>query len=262
MTWRMPNTLTFGEIKAIRVQDIMVKEIIEANNWERPIYFAVTCSDDSKIGLQDYLKMEGMTFKLVPEKRQPGSEFIDVEMVKAQLKGNTEPSKSYLPGFRFTGLNDPSIFFDENHKRMVQNYRNAFMRLAVYYRSIGDNKNLIAALDDMNEKLPYKVLGMENGLLFEVANLYLSAGDNKKFLEIASDVEMKALEDLEKNPTDVQSYYNPYRLLIEIYENSEQYDKLLALWQKLETMFPNDPTVKSNIEKYQQMIQPKDSTVK
>ena len=56
------------------------------------------------------------------------------------------------------------------------------------------------------------------------------------------------------------SYYNPYRLLIEIYENTEQNDKLLALWQKLETMFPNDPTVKSNIEKYQQLTQPKDTS--
>ncbi|MCK7529139.1 MAG: hypothetical protein MZV64_72080 [Ignavibacteriales bacterium] len=88
MTWKMSNTLTFGDIKAIRVQDIMVKEIVEANNWERPIYFAVTCSDDSKIGLQDYLKMEGMTFRLVPERRKPGSEFINEELVKAQLKGN------------------------------------------------------------------------------------------------------------------------------------------------------------------------------
>jgi hypothetical protein len=260
VTWKMPNTLTFGDIKAIRVQDIMVREIVEANNWERPIYFAVTCSDDSKIGLQDYLKMEGMTFRLVPEKRKPGSEFINEELVKAHLKGNEVPSKSYLPGFRFTGLNDPTIFFDDNHTRMVQNYRNAFMRLAVYYRSIGDNQNLIATLDDMNEKLPYQVLGMDNGLLFEVANLYFFAGDREKYKEIYTDVEARALNDLEKNPDDVQSYYNPYRLLIEIYENTEQYDKLLSLWQRLETMFPNDPTVKSNIEKYQQMIQPKDTS--
>lgn len=48
----------------------MVKEIIEANKWERPVYFAVTCSEDSKIGLSDYLKMEGMALKLVPEKEQ------------------------------------------------------------------------------------------------------------------------------------------------------------------------------------------------
>ena len=260
MTWQMPNTLTFGDIKAIRVQDIMVREIVEANNWERPIYFAVTCSDDSKIGLQEYLKMEGMAFRLVPERRKPGSEFINEELVKAQLKGNVVASKSFEPGFRFTGLNDPTIFFDENHTRMVQNYRNAFMRLAVYYRSVGDNQNLIATLNDMNEKLPYKVLGMDNGLLFEVANLYFYAGEREKYNVLSADVESRALADLERSPDDVNSYYNPYRLLIEIYENTEQNDKLLALWQKLGNMFPNDPTVKSNIEKYQQLTQPKDTS--
>jgi tetratricopeptide (TPR) repeat protein len=252
--------LSFGDIKAIRVQDIMVREIVEANNWERPICFAVTCSDDSKIGLQDYLKMEGMTFRLVPEKRKPGSEFINEELVKAQLKENKIPSKTFLPGFRFTGLNDPTIFFDENHTRMVQNYRNAYMRLAVYYRSLGDNKDLIATLDSMNEKLPYKVLGMDNGLLFEVANLYLQAGDKEKYALLSADVEKQALIDLERNPQDVNSYYNPYRILIETYENQKEYDKLLDLWQKLETMFPNDPTVKANIKRYQDLVQPKDTS--
>lgn len=260
MTWKMPNSLTFGDIKAIRVQDIMVKEIVEANNWERPIYFAVTCSDDSKIGLQDYLKMEGMAFRLVPERRTPGREFINEELLKEHLKGNIEPSKVFQPGFRFTGLSDSTIFFDENHTRMIQNYRNAFMRLAVYYRSSGDNENVVTTLNDMNEKLPYKVLGMDSGLLFEVANLYLQSGDKKKFTEISADVEERALAELERNPDDVSSYYNPYRILIETYENTEQFDKLLALWQKLETMFPNDPTVKTNIQKYQQLTQQKDTT--
>lgn len=134
------------------------------------------------------------------------------------------------------------------------------MRLAVYYRSIGDNQSLITTLNNMNEKLPYNILAMDNGLLFEVANLYLYAGDTEKFSEISADVEARAWADLELNPDDVQSYYNPYRLLIEIYEGSEQYDKLLDLWQRLENMFPNDPTVKSNIEKYQQMTQPKDTS--
>jgi hypothetical protein len=101
---------------------------------------------------------------------------------------------------------------------------------------------------------------MDNGLLFEVANLYFYAGERKKYNELSADVEARALADLERSPDDVSSYYNPYRLLIEIYENTEQNDKLLSLWQKLGALFPNDPTVKSNIEKYQQLTQPKDTS--
>jgi len=261
LTWKMPNTLTFGDIRAIRVQDIMTREIVEANNWERPIVFAVTCSDDSKIGLQDYLKMEGMTFRLVPEKRKPGTEFINEKIVEAQLSGNDVPSKTFEPGFRFTGLNDPTIFFDNNHTRMVQNYRNAFMRLAVHYRVANDYENLIATLDEMNEKLPYQVLGMENYLLFEVAKLYKEAGDEEKFNTIASDVEQSVLADLENNPTDVNSYNSPYRILLELYELTEDYASLLDIWKRLETMYPNDPSIKSYIKQYQDLLEQPDTSI-
>jgi tetratricopeptide (TPR) repeat protein len=237
----------------------MVREIVEANNWERPIYFAVTCSDDSKIGLQDYLKMEGMAFRLVPEKRIPGREFVNEKVLKMQLAGNTNPRKDYKPCFRYTGLNDPNIFFDDNHIRMIQNYRNGFMRLAVHYRGEGNNSAVIKTLDDMNEKLPPSILKIDNGLLFEIANLYFISGAVDRYKEIIVDVEKTALEELERNPSDVSSYYNPYRILIDTYENLQEYDKLLGIWEKLELMFPNDPTVKANIQRYRQMLMQPDT---
>ena len=84
----------------------------------------------------------------------------------------------------------------------------------------------------------------------------------EKYKTVSADVEKRALEDLEANPNDVNSYYNPYRILIETYENQKEYNKLLGIWQKLETMFPNDPTVKANIKRYQELTQPKDTTNK
>jgi Protein O-mannosyl-transferase TMEM260-like len=260
LTWTMTNTLTVGTIKAIRVQDIMVREIVEANNWERPVYFAVTCSDDSRIGLGDYMKMEGMAFRLVPEKRNASREFINKDIVEKQITENPGYSKDYMPGFKFRGLNDPDIFFDNNQSRMVQNYRNAFLRLAVYYRSLNKNDKVVEVMDKMNDKLPYKILGIDNGLLFEISSLYLDSGAKEKYKQLAADVEKQALQDIDRNPTDVNSYHNPYRMLIEIYENLKEYDKLLGVWEKLETMFPNDPTVKSNLAKYRQMLHRNDST--
>jgi len=89
ITWMMNNTSTFGEVKIVRVQDQMVKEIVEANNWERPIYFTLGCPDDSKIGLRDYLKFEGMAYRLVPEKRTPGKAFINEKVVRDNLDNFT-----------------------------------------------------------------------------------------------------------------------------------------------------------------------------
>ena len=262
ITWNMPNSLTFGDVKAVRVQDLMVKEIVEANKWQRPIYFAVTVSNDSRIGLGDYLKMEGMAFRLVPEKRKPNLEFINEPVLSKQLIENPGYSKEYLPGFKFRGLNNPEIFFDNNQRRMVQNYRNSFIRLTIYYLNHNQKNKAIAVLNELNEKLPYKFLGIDNGLLFEIANLYLEAGDNEKYKSLALDIEKTALASIERNPEDVKSYYNPYRLVLETYENLHEYEKAVKIWEKLGLIFPDDPSIKSGIEKYKQLAARKDSLSK
>ena len=53
---------------ALRVQDLMVLRIIKDNNWNRPIYFAVTVSPNNRMGLDDYLTMEGLVYRLTFEK--------------------------------------------------------------------------------------------------------------------------------------------------------------------------------------------------
>jgi len=253
--FRMDNTLSFGDVKAIRVQDIMVKEIIESNMWERPIYFAATCSEDSKIGAQDYLRMEGMSFRFVPEKRQPGIEFINEEIVKKQIQENPGYSTDYKPGFKFRGINDSKIFFDENHRRLIQNYRNTFIRLTLYYINTNQKDLAVQTLDKMDKMIPAAIRPMPFGLLYEVSNLYYSAGAIDKYKVLSKEVEKDALDAIEKNPQDLQSYYNPYRILIDIYENTKDYRKAYDIWQRIQVMYPNDPGVKANVEKYRKLTQ-------
>lgn len=253
--FKMENTLTYGNVKAIRVQDIMVKEIVENNLWERPVYFAVTCADDSKIGLNEYLKMEGMALRVVPEKRKPGMEFINEPVLRQQLfEENPSYSKDYQPGFKFRGLNDPNIFFDENHKRMAQNYRNGFLRLAIHYITTDRNEKGIESLDLMEKKMPRNLLTVELGLLYEIGNIYYNAGAMDKFKEIADEVEGIAWKKIEENPNDTRSYYNPYRVLMFTYENLGAYDKLADLWTRIGELYPDDPNVKANIQKYKDLI--------
>jgi len=255
ITWKMDPTINFGDIQAIRYQDIMVKEIIESNNWKRPVYFAVTGGDDSKIGLNEYLRMEGMALRLVPFKSNGKSpEFIEESIMKKQLfSDGVAPSKTYKPGFIFRGINDPGIFFDENQERLLQNYRNAFIRTAVHFQSNGNNQEAVASLDRMEKIIPRKYIKIDHRLLFDVANLYLTSGAFRQYSEIAKDVEKIALEILAQNPSDYSSYYNPYRLLMDIYKKTSQYDKAINLMNKLKGFIPNDPTINAQIEKYKQM---------
>jgi len=254
ISWFMNNTTTYGNYKIIRVQDIMVKEIIEANKWERPVYFAVTCSEDSKIGLSDYLKMEGMALKLVPEKRT-GSEFVNEPVLRKQLFDEPDDfSMDYRPGFKFRGLNDKSIFFDENHERLTQNYRNSFIRLALYYIGNGNQKDkAVEVLDLMEKKMPRSIMPVDYRYMFDIGNIYYSAGGIKQYTEIAKEVEKEALKAIEDNPSDASSYYNPYRILMEIYQKQNDYDNSIKLLKKLQLIYPNDPSLQDQIDKLNAM---------
>lgn len=260
ISWTMPATLNYGNVQAVRVQDLMVREIVEANNWQRPIFFAVTCSEDSKIGLSDYLRMEGMAFRLVPEKRKTNDEFIEPDILKKNLIEAVGYSKDYQPGFKFRGLNDPKVFLDDNQQRMVQNYRNAFLRLTLYYLNTGQNDLAVKTLDDMDLKMPNKLIPMDYSLLFEISNLYQRAGAKDRYEKLSALVEKQALERMAENPNDVQSYYSPYRILLEVYQSQGRNDKLLEIWQKLQEFYPDDPNVKANVERYRALVEGKDTS--
>ena len=206
----------------IRVQDLVVQDIIVTNakqGWKRPIHFSVTCSDDSKLGLDDYMIMQGMTFLVTPVKSI--NQQTNVNIVKMEQCLFNEPEgyyKDYHLGFKFRGLNTGKIYLDENQRRMMMNYRNSFLRLALYYMNSGEKQKLAQVLDEMEKKLPRKYIPLDYRLLSDIASLYKLADRGDRFLEIADEIEPLAEKDRDRNPGDISSYYNPYRILLQIYE--------------------------------------------
>ena len=253
--WTMKNTLTFGTVKAIKAQDITVLSMIMANQFERPIYFAVTVSDDSRIGLNSYMQMEGMAYRLTPKKGPRNTEYINEKIMREDLFN--EPSgysKTYQPGFKFRGLNDPSIFLNDNHKRLVQNYRNSFMRLALYYLYQTRNyKMVVNTLNEMEKKIPRNIIPIDYRLLHDIASIYSEAGDKEQAKILDNEVIPYAINRIKTNPRDFQGRYSPYLMLIEIYQNNLQYNKAIDILRKLQQFAPNDPSIKSKINSLQQL---------
>ena len=257
-SWTMKPTARFGDIDAVRIQDLIVLDIIRSFNWHRPIYFAVTCADNSKINLDDYLQMEGLALKLVPYKGQNSFYFVNEKVLHQQLFN--EPSgysKNYQPGFKYRGLNDKTLFLDENHQRLAQNYRNSYLRLAIYYLQEKNNKDLaIATLDKMEEKLPRSIIPIRYELLHDIASLYKSAGEMERYKSITLEVEKVAVNMIEKNPLDFNREYNPYIILKEIYEERKDYNKLIDLFTKLQAHLPSpDQGINALIQDYRNKMQ-------
>jgi cytochrome c-type biogenesis protein CcmH/NrfG len=111
----------------------------------------------------------------------------------------------------------------------------------------------------MEEKIPRWNIEMDYGLLYEIGSLYRNAGGVEQYEKIAAEVEEKAWERIAKDPTDTQSMYNPYRMLFMIYESQGNYKKLVELYQRLAKEFPNDPNIRTEIERYQRMADGKET---
>jgi hypothetical protein len=250
LTFTMNSTLDFGNIKAVRVQDLIVKEIIEANNWQRPIYFASTTSVNSKIGLNNLLKLEGMASRLVPENKRRSADFINLPaLTKGLLQENNSYNKNFERGFKFRGLHKGDMFINDNQARMLQNYRNAFLKLAFYYVDNNQRQQAIAVMDSMMSKINKDIVLMDYDIYAEIGNVYLMAGATDKYKKIASEVEKEALQALEINSGDISAF----RVLLGVYQNTNDYKNLLKTWKKLQKLYPNDPNVRQNVLKYQQL---------
>ncbi|UOQ79832.1 hypothetical protein [Hymenobacter sp. 5414T-23] len=60
--------------------------------------------------------------------------------------------------FTYRGLNDPNIFYDENHLRFPANYRDKFSRLANSLLAAGDKTRAKQAIDKCFAVMPDKAI--------------------------------------------------------------------------------------------------------
>ena len=263
ISFLMRNTLQFGQTKAIRIQDIMVRDIIMTNQWKRPIYFAVTCSPDSRIGLDDYLWFHGLAWRLEPRKVVRDDFGLDPTILETNLFKEPEGfSKTPQYGYKFRRLADPKVYFDENVSRLMLNYRSAFLRLAMYQVNIShDSAGAVASLDRMEQLIPRSKVPMSWDIESELAFAYHRLGQTDKFNELAGDVEAICKRIIDLGRANANPYYSPYRVLLEIYSAQKQYGKSLDLLKGLALTYPNDPGLKQRISEVEQQMKLQSATM-
>ncbi len=255
ITFFLRNTLQFGQTKALRVQDIAVYDIVLANEWKRPVYFASTCSPDAKIGLDEYMWFKGLAWKLEPMKGSQVNYGIDAEtLAKNLMYEPSDFSKTQQYGYKFRELANPKVFFDENTVRIISNYRSSFRALAAYYKdATKDPKKAMEVLERMETLMPNSKIPLGWQYAAEMANFYRSLGRLDKVKEMAEEIEPACSALIERGEVDMNSYYNPYRALLDLYDATNEYDKSLVILRKLSVMYPSDPGIKQRILMMEQM---------
>ncbi len=150
---------------------LMLLDMLATNNWERPIYWAMTVTSSKYFNLEKYFKVDGLTYQLVPVKAE--SERFYSGEVDSDVMYNNIMNK-----FRWGGIDKNDIYFDENNVRMFSNLRSSFGRLAE--KLIEENKtdSALKVLDRCmalfpDHKIPY------NNTLISVISAYYHAGATK-----------------------------------------------------------------------------------
>lgn len=92
--------------------DLIMYDILANNNWERPIYFATSVSEDTYIGLDKYLYLEGYAYRLLPLKQQ------EEGMDKTQRTNTDVMFENMMSKLDFTAFNKAK-YLDVESRRII-----------------------------------------------------------------------------------------------------------------------------------------------
>jgi len=191
---------------------LMVMDLIENNNWKRPIYFAVTVSSDLYMDLQDYFQIQGLAYRLVPiyyhgSMGQIGS--LDTRIMFDNMVNK----------FVWGNITDSTVYLDENNLRMLTNIRNNFGRLALALINEHKIDSAKIVLDRCMELMPNKRVPF-NYFMIPIIEAYHMIGETdtaRRYLEDLSDLvyeELSYFLNADRKYTVLLSYEKQLRMHI------------------------------------------------
>ncbi len=209
--WEFPNS---GG--GINKNNLMVLDFLATNNWERPVYFAITTGAEAYIGLEEYFQLEGMAYRLVPIKT-PQSQ-AETGRINTRIMYDNLMNK-----FQWGNMYDPSVYLNEDNIRLTVNFRNIFNRLANALLKEGQNEKAIEVLDYAMEIMPEHNVPY-NYFTMLMGETYYTAGEIDK----ANQIFERMLELEEQN---LSYYFSFGNRKIRMLEGSMQ--ESLAIVQRI-----------------------------
>jgi hypothetical protein len=127
-------------------------DMLATNNWERPIYFAVTTGPDAYLGLEDHFRLEGLAYRLVPVKYPPSDNPNAIGGV-----ARDKMYRSVMEQWHWGNMDrteGSGVYLDENNRRMVTNLRLQMSNLARAFMDTGDGDRAVDVLDKLMSVTP------------------------------------------------------------------------------------------------------------
>ena len=167
-------------------QELIILDMLQTNNWNRPIYYAITVSPDQFVKLDPYFQQTGMAYQIVPMATQGTVRAINTERMYDNV----------MHKFKWGGVNTPGIYLDENVMRMCKSYRIAlFSKLAAALIAEGKNEQAVEVLDKGMEVLPPVNVPLDYSAL-SMGELYYQLGEKEKAEAIYTGIADNAMRNV------------------------------------------------------------------
>jgi hypothetical protein len=141
MIWQYSETDAFKG-------DLAIMDMLSTNKWERPVYFSTTVPSTQYKGLEKYFVQEGLAYRIVP---------IRTDKPEQGEFGMIDPVVMYdnmMNKFTWGNAEDPSVYLDENNRRMFSNFRRIFGTLGKELLLKGDTVKAVEAIHRGLEIVP------------------------------------------------------------------------------------------------------------
>lgn len=232
--------------------DVMIYEMLAHANWKRPMYMSVTLGADNYAGLENYLVLEGLAYRITPF-NYGGMGVIDADLMY----------KNMMNRFAFGKVNQKDIYLDETVVRMCRTHRRMMSMLADNLVRKGDKKRALNILNKAKEMLPESTVPYTDDDA-QLATLWLEAGNKAEAAAVAKKVanyDMQYLNYISSlGPERVNTYsrtcYFLVTSLVEVVRTlNESGDKEAGIYQKRIEEISKSDAFALGFHVYQQQMQ-------
>lgn len=170
LDWVLPRDhITKGQL--------LLLDLIQNNRWKRPIYFCSTSGEENFLGLDDFLREEGISLRLVPYKKDGNS--------KLQFSANTSIFyHNVMDKFRWGNIKG-NIHIDDQTNSFADSFKDMFQDLAIRLSEKHEKDSCISVLNKEKAVLPESLPALGNLInesdfrTIQESKLYILNGDPK-----------------------------------------------------------------------------------
>ena len=163
--------------------EMMIMEMMEQNDFNRPMYFCATVGNDYYLGLEPWLELTGLTYQITPTRSADGQPRVNTEKMYENM----------LHKFQYGNMNIPGIYIDENLMRMCRTHRMMFAQLAEQLLRENQREKALEVLDFAEQQLPGYNIPYDYTSA-TMAGLYFILKEDEKALAIMDNVAQTCAE--------------------------------------------------------------------